>query len=640
MSKGKPKGNLLEKEPSYFKAADSYYYDKGSNSRLNKLANADAAKQQNKGPKYTLPTKLMTDPMFKPIFEFYVNYGVKKTDPLPTGEGPLEEPPPEVQQALLTSMTSVLNDLDSSVSIKVKGADIKKNIGFLAKKLQETEKLKWEYFKELETRLKSWQKNEKKLEQKAEKKKELEEVQATVREKAAIVNQCIFSFGGILEKQVTRIVIAMDISSATGPYLADLKEELTAFIEQDLQNLPFNLVAFSDEVTSWKPTIVESPSAADLASVAKFIKGLKCNAAVQPGYANFVKALEKVTEMEPSLVFWVASQVPNGARDKTDFASLLTDHFEPRASQRGRRGSEDEDGSENGDEDGEGEGDASPSSMQNGDGGEGSPSGSASSSIPPWQRQILDKSGTEVRVLSFDPEPPEEFMTFYTDVVQRCNGGNTTVSSDSRIRVSNRNALWSEISSDCKKAQKLRGMMKKLASAEGASEKLSSEIPEWRERLHIQIAIEKLFKFDLKKCREAMWRPVDPPPPPPVKPEKAGGKAAAKAKPPEKPPEAEPEKPASAAPPTAAPDTEAPSERATTAAPAGGGLAVPGGGMSSARPVSAPALPETLKGDGGKGLGDPNNVTATTTASPTSSPAKTPAETGGLAKRGGEAVAG
>eukprot|EP00388_Colpodella_angusta_P018637 GDKJ01046470.1.p1 GENE.GDKJ01046470.1~~GDKJ01046470.1.p1 ORF type:complete len:569 (+),score=143.50 GDKJ01046470.1:197-1903(+) len=541
MSKNKAKAF---KEPPFFKGGDMYYFDKGTNARILRLLKADKDRSKPKQPPpYSLPPKVLNDPLFQPLFAYYSDFGLEDCPPPPYGSAPADPfPQAELGEIPLDSM-------------KIKGQDLKRHAAYIEKKIEEAVTKRMEYYEKLQESLAKAKKMDKKLAPVTKVSSELEEAKKACHSCYDESEQTIFYFGD-MELPVLRIVFVLDLSNGSKTSLPEIKEELIKFITDipqrfENRNVALGIVCASNkDPVAFKPYLIRKWNGETMAVFTKWLKTLKVQPGCDAGQAKLSSAVEMAINMEPSIIMLATTHGVSEEGEKQMLLDLLSRRCPPGSALQGDD-EEDEDDAHHpsGDKilpqehDEKTQHEDEQHDVEEDDGAVAEECKSSET-----ERALLREMGVDFRVLRLECKMDDFEKGEVTDFLKQCCEaalGPDAVPDEIESCISQmaRSSLWKSSLSNVKKAQKMRLKQEQLDQINVEADANSKSIYPTRVLLHGQLAVERTLQFDLTRCQTAMWQPCVPPAAAPAKDKKTSDAKSAKPKSASNKPPTPPEKP-------------------------------------------------------------------------------------------------
>ncbi|PHJ19045.1 serine:pyruvate alanine:glyoxylate aminotransferase [Cystoisospora suis] len=262
-------------------------------------------------------------------------------------------------------------------------------------------------------------------------------------------------------------VAVIDLATDMDIYLPDIREELCKLVQKAMlkQHSVFNLIKLGNKVDSCFGSMPRRVDEHTIVSVDKFIRSLaKSNE--KPGTTDLPGGLRKAMLMKPDVVYLISHTAPANPSQQEECLKLVQEYFQLSDSRRdGRRDC--------------------------------------------WRKP------PELRYIAFrNPLSHSSSYNFFWNLCLVAAGPQREHVADSNFLLADREALWRAILKDATQAKKLRaklkvklpslahsGKQRKLKTSQMAAtyDGLRKVVPELREKLHVEVAVEKLLQLDQKK---------------------------------------------------------------------------------------------------------------------------------------------
>ncbi|CBZ51822.1 serine:pyruvate/alanine:glyoxylate aminotransferase, partial [Neospora caninum Liverpool] len=260
----------------------------------------------------------------------------------------------------------------------------------------------------------------------------------------------------------TRYVIVVDLAMDMAVYLPDVREELSKLMQETMlkQHSVLNIIKMGNKVIQTDVTQVEAcfptmPTRVDertVLAVDKFINSLT-KSKHKGGSTDFVEGFRKALLMKPDVVYLVSHTPPSAVRHQETCVKMIEDYFQALKDT-------------------------------------GLPTDAYGHRPPAEFRYFAFRSPLaqpsheqffrQMCVVSADPDDPERVA-------------------EMNCVLTDREALWRSVLRDTKQAKKLRARLKRTAQVAETREQLRRVVPDLREKLHIEAAVEKLLRMDQEK---------------------------------------------------------------------------------------------------------------------------------------------
>lgn len=507
---------------------------------MNRLLKADKDRAKPKQPPpYSLPPKVLADPLFQPLVTYYMGFGLDDCPPPPYGAAPAD-PIDAVP----------LGDCPVD-ALKTKGQDVKRHMAYIQKKIDEAIAKRMGYFEQLQTALAKAKKLDKKLLPNSKITSELEESKKQVKACDKDSQISMFSFGD-MELPVMRITLVIDASNGSKASIPEVKEEILQFISNEVTEhaYAFNVIYVANkEPVAFKPYLIKDWNSETIAALNKWMKNLKAAPTCLAGTSNITAAIEMALTMEPSILILATTHGLTESEAKDSLLDLLSRRCPPGSALQGddEEESEDDEQIENLDDEEdfkenrtEKEDDVQHDDEEEEEGelDVEKPQIVAAECKPnETERSLLREMGVDFRVLRLECKMTDEIVNGeVSDFLRQCCEaalGPDAIPEDIEACVSmmSRGNLWKSSMANVKKTQKLRKKKVQLDSFSSDAQSNLEGIHPLRLLLHGQLAVERTLNFDLVRCQMAMWQPVVKPVEAPVKGAKGGAQSSKANKP-------------------------------------------------------------------------------------------------------------
>ncbi|KEP61599.1 UNVERIFIED_CONTAM: hypothetical protein HHA_239520 [Hammondia hammondi] len=380
---------------------------------------------------------------------------------------------------------------------KVKGSELMKGKFVVEKQLSETETRKVVLLKDLTSKTAAFKQTNKKLGQRKAVESKLKHIEQVLEETFARIQKPLLAasefpeFASYSESQKShylkkkslvfvspcatqtgvesasirkiRYVVVVDLAMDMEVYLADVREELTKFMQETMlkQHSVLNIVKLGNKVEACFPTMPTRVDERTVTTIDRFIDSL-AKSKRKGGGTDLVEGLREALLMKPDVLYLISHTPPLAVRHQEACVKMVQEYF-----------------------------------------------------------QNLKDTRLAASAIGYQPPAEFRYFAFRNPLAQSLHGQffrqlcAASTNRDDPENVAERNcvladreALWRTVLRDTKKAKQVRAKLKKTAQVAATREQLRRVVPDLREKLHIEAAVEKLLRMDQEKCEAAMNRPV------------------------------------------------------------------------------------------------------------------------------------